>query len=51
MYMEFFWDSKLSQARKDEIRLWVNSLNEREQDMLEDIRRDVRQDTEFDCSD
>ena len=42
----FFWDSKLSDERKDEIIAWVASLGNAEVQMLNDITQDVREDIE-----
>lgn len=44
----FFWDSDLTDERKDEIIEWAMSLSENEQEYLSDIIRDVRDETIFD---
>jgi cell division FtsZ-interacting protein ZapD len=44
----FFWDSRLSDARKAQIVAWVKSLKPAEQSMLEDIVRDTQYSTDFD---
>lgn len=43
----FFWDSSLSEERKNEILEWVKSLSDEDAAKLEDLIRDVREDEEY----
>ncbi len=45
----FFWNSKLSDERKDEIIAWVASLSDEDADKLEDLLQDARLDEQFNC--
>lgn len=45
----FFWNSKLSDERKDEIIAWVASLSDEDADKLEDLLQDTRLDEQFNC--
>ena len=47
----FFWDSKLTEVRKDELIAWVESLSDEDADKLEDLLRDVREDEQYSCAD
>ncbi len=44
----FYWDSILSEGRKDAIIKWYNNLSVQEQDMVEDLMNDARADATFD---
>lgn len=41
----FYWDSKLSKKRKEEIIAWVMGLSEKDAQMLEDLLDDQRKET------
>lgn len=43
----FHWDSKLTEDRKQELVSWVNSLTAEEQDMLETLLGDARDQVEW----
>ena len=45
----FFWNSKRSDERKDEIIAWVASLSDEDADKLEDLLQDARLDEQFNC--
>lgn len=47
----FFWDSKLTEKRKDELIAWIKSLSDEDADKLEDLLRDVREDEQYNCAD
>lgn len=40
----FFWNSMLSEGRKDAIIKWYNNLSVQEQDMVDDLMNDARAD-------
>jgi hypothetical protein len=43
----FFWQSKLSTKRKEEILAWLKTLDNRELDMLQDLLTDTREAAEW----
>lgn len=43
----FFWDSKLTDERKDELIAWVKSQSDEDADKLEDLLHDVRDDQRY----
>lgn len=49
--ISFHWDSKLTDAEKDEIKAWAKGLSPRQAAMLGLIMQDVRDQTDFDCAD
>jgi len=46
----FFWNSNLSDERKDQILAWVRALRDEEVDCLNDLLKDVQDDENFDCT-
>ena len=44
----FFWDSRLTLGRKQEIAKWIGDLKPADRLILRDIIEDTRQATEFD---
>ena len=47
-HSSFFWDSDLSDERKDQIITWVASLSENEASLLKDAIKDVIAETQYD---
>ena len=47
----FYWNSDLSNERKDEIISWVTGLDEMQTSMLADIIRDVQEEKDFQAAD
>ena len=45
----FFWDTKLSLERMEEISGWIGGLSPKERGLLDDLLDDIRKATEFDC--
>ncbi len=45
----FFWDTRLSEKRRQQIVDWANSLDENERVMLQDMLDDARAATRFDA--
>lgn len=50
MYIDFFWNSSLSEDRRNQIKEWVESLNKEQQEMLEDYLSDHRDSIRFDTN-
>jgi len=46
----FFWNSSLSDERKDQIIEWLASLDENSQSIVVDLLNDVRDDAIFDAT-
>ena len=46
----FFWDSHLTEKRKEELIVWVKSLDDEKAQMLEDLLDDTREEVLFNCS-
>ena len=46
----FHWQSDLSDERRDELIVWVKSLNDKEAAMLTDLLTDVRDTAEADAA-
>lgn len=45
----FFWNSPLTDKRKDEIIEWRKNLSDEDADKLEDLLQDARLDEQFNC--
>lgn len=46
----FFWDSELSELRREEIGEWIQSLSEENYKKLKDIVKDVRDEIRWETS-
>lgn len=45
----FYWNSVLTEERKQEICDWFNALPEAQQKFVEEMRADARAETQFEC--
>lgn len=49
--ISFYWDSKLTDAEKEEITAWAKGLSPRQSAILGLIMQDVKDQTDWDCHD